>query len=294
MANQMIKHGSETGYRTELARGEVCPRCRNGHRQFDKQYTKGYKSRGVRYGSSEVLDHLYVPGRRSAASGSVPGTAGRTAPAPSPVLPEIPDGTPASPGQSGDSAGKTPLRERMNALIGGIKLPGEEDAHTVTYVSDDEPGYVHDSGDYDPDPAGEEWTPAPDEFLVNAAGLKQIEDNLGTYLSVIGMTAEMIDPYCGAMLAQNFENMVSKWSKLIAHYPKAAALFMDAKGGVIFTWIGAIQATWPVLYAFYEHHLAKTVRVQDGVIQRRTGNGNGGMPDSTTPPFADDFNYSAN
>jgi hypothetical protein len=153
--------------------------------------------------------------------------------------------------------------------------------------------------DPDPEPGGEnreEWAGvSDDEFVINAAGMKQIEDNLGFYLSVVGLTIEMVDPYCGPILARNFENIVKRWSAVIAHYPPAARLFLDTKGGILFGWISAIQATWPVLYAIYEHHLAKTVRTRDGVIERKIeGNGPFRGFDATTPPMPDQFQYTVN
>jgi hypothetical protein len=123
--------------------------------------------------------------------------------------------------------------------------------------------------------------------------MKKIEENLGMYLSVVGMTVEMIDPYCGPVFAENVENIVKRWAIVIGHYPAAAKLFLENQSGVLFAWIGAIQATWPVLYAIYEHHLSRTVRTdRDGRIMRlrRT---DGAFVDATAPNFPDNFEYKA-
>jgi hypothetical protein len=161
--------------------------------------------------------------------------------------------------------------------------------------SEKPPEYIHEIGDPDPEPShGDgEWQPAADDFVINAAMMQKIEDNLGTYLSVVGMTAEMIDPYCGGALAANFDNMVTKWSKVISHYPAAAKLFLDEKSGVLFAWIAAMQSTWPVLTAIYHHHFAKDVKQgSDGIWYQRSPNGRAGNIDATMPPM-DNYDYSA-
>jgi hypothetical protein len=124
--------------------------------------------------------------------------------------------------------------------------------------------------------------------------MAKIEENLGTYISVIGITMEMVDPYCGAALANNLPKMVERWTKVIAHYPKAANLFLDSKGGVIMQWIGAIQASWPFLWAIYEHHLARTIRVHNGVVERKVGDNPFQGFDATMPPMQDKFAYTVN
>jgi hypothetical protein len=290
MPNYTIKHGSEAGYREELKTGEACERCRNGHREFSKQYNKTYKAKGIKYGIYDVVDQNYVPrGRggvnrgRSGQAYSVPRAAT------TPVEPR--EETPPEPVQTDPEPGPQPgLGDRIGALLGGLNVGGDSE-----YVSEDPPDYLHFT-EADPEPDGDWEQVANEEFVINAAGMRKIEDSLGTYLSIIGMTVEMVDPYCGPIIAMNMGNMVERWSKVIAHYPKAANLFLDQKGGVLMTWIGAMQATWPVLYAIYEHHLSKTVKVENGQMFRRNAasqNGQGHF-DSTMPPMPDDFNYTVN
>jgi hypothetical protein len=291
MPQTLVRHGSNSGYKAELAKGEdPCNRCRKARRVFQTQYTKAGKAKGIKYKSHEVIDHLYGqqnqggPKRTSAVTDRNTDYGQTPVSGPSPAAEPLTD-------ETGPDHTRT-LGDRLGDALGGLRMPGGDNP----YVSeDDTDGYVHEV-DPDPEPADGEWSAVTDdEFVVNAAGLKKIEDNLGTYLSVVGMTMEMVDPYCGAKLSANFENIVSKWSKVISHYPAAAKLFLDGKSGVVFAWIGAIQATWPVLYAIYEHHLSKTVRVKDGMVYRRQGgtpeNGN---VDSTMPPMSDGFNYTVN
>ena len=286
----LIRHGSRAGYDAELATGNICERCRAAKRVYGRQYTKAGKAKGLKYGFHEVIDHLDAQ----------TGNAGKS---PRTRLPRTAVHVPSSDSQADVPAQDPPdatqtdatqtdgptLGDRLSERIRGLVIGGNADY--PEYVTEQDTGYVHEIEDTDS--MGPEWEPAEEsEYIINAAGLKTIQENMATYLSVIGITVEMIDPYCGPILAQNFDNMVQKWSKVVAHYPKAAELFMDGKGGVIFTWIGALQATWPVLYAIYQHHLAKTVAVApNGQIYNRKQqpNPNGQFPD----PLQPEFQYSA-
>lgn len=281
MAPRLIKHGTENGYREEIKSGKACNRCLNAHRVFGRQYRAVGKSQGLKYGKNDVLDHLYT-GRKQDAVRTVPD-----------MSQGQPTGVPVGRAES-NSEDRNPsgLADRLGSVLASAM--GRSDGPTGDdYLQTDEiPDYLR-SVDDDPEPTDSEYYSEPEvEYVLNQAGLEKIEENLGTYLSIVGMTAEMIDPYCGSALADNFENIVKRWTKVIAHYPKAAELFLDGKGGVIMTWIGAIQATWPVLMAIYHHHLARDIVVRDGRVFRRDG-AKRPMPDATMPPMPDDFNYSA-
>jgi len=209
-------------------------------------------------------------------------------PAPTQPLPPEPDETgpyDAAPGRDGPS-----LADRVRGLVIGTPDEG--------YVNEDGiPSYITvGTIDADPEPDGQEYQQVPPdsaEFIINAAGMAKIEDSLGTYLSIFGITMEMIDPYCGPILAEHMDDIVHRWAKVIAKYPKAAELFMDGKGGTLMTWIAAIQATWPFLYAMYEHHFSKSVQTSGGNIFRKGDSNPNGRFDSTMPPMPDSFNYSA-
>lgn len=283
MDRKLIRHGSNAGYRAELAaNGEACPRCHKAHLVYQTQYSRSAKAAGIKYAGADVIDHLYQasteqkPGRpspRARTAVNQPEPEGM----PSPAQPD-----PELYGAAAERTGPT-LADRLGARIRDMVVPEGDNP----YVPEDAPDYLT-AVDPDPEPEGE-WTEVSDaEFVINAAGMRKIEENLGTYLSVVGMTAEMIDPYCGAVVAENFDNMVSKWSRVVAHYPAAAKLFLDSKGGVIFAWIAAVQATWPVLWAVYEHHGAKTIEVKNGQVYRRNQNGiDPNKFDATMPPMAD-------
>jgi len=286
----LIRHGTQAGYDAERKTGRLCDRCRAAHRVYNKQFTKQYKAAGGRKMTAhEIIDQLDT----MVSKGTIQGNSGTVTGQHTPAPVATPSGSEDSPNVASDY--QTPSGPSLSDRVRGLVFP-----NTEQYVSDQEiPDYLH-AVDPDPDPPTEDgWAEVPaEEFVINAAGMRKIEDSLGTYLSVIGMTVEMIDPYCGPIVAQNMENIVVRWSKVIAHYPKAANIFLNESGGVLMLWMGAIQSTWPVLYALYEHHLAKTVKVDDGMVMRRVApekaqqNGQGDF-DNLTPPMQESFRYTA-
>jgi hypothetical protein len=287
MTITLAKHGTEKGYKQELKTRNVCTRCQNAHREYNRQFTKAYKIKGIKYTNTMVLDVPSVGANRRD-TGPRPGRFGvdrvsdQTASSPGPQEPTESDAPgPGRPGLA-ESLGSA-LRDR----IGAMRVPGDPEAND--YVPDPEiPNYLHEV-DPDPEPDGE-WAVVDEsdpEFVINAQAMAKIEENLGFYLGVVGMTVEMVDPYCGPALAANFDNIVKRWSKLIGHYPKAAEFFLSEQSGVLFAWIGAIQATWPVLFAIYQHHLSKEIRTHDGIIERKIKDNEGThyVNDATTPPM---------
>jgi hypothetical protein len=266
MPRTLVKHGSNSGYRAELsAGGDPCIRCRNAHRVFQTQYSRENRAKGIKYTGAQVIDHLYGTSSSTKPTGLTSGFTPYVRPSTvDPPLPTDPDGTDPPAADLGPS--RPSLSDRVRGLI-----IGEADNE---YVEDtDYPDYLTpDSVDPDPDPAGSDYHQVPEdsaEYVINAAGMAKIEDSLGTYLSIFGITMEMVDPYCGPILAENMDNIVRRWAKVIAKYPKAAEMFMEGKGGTLMLWIGAIQATWPFLFAMYEHHFSKDVQTSGGNIYRK-------------------------
>jgi len=291
MPRTLVRHGTNAGYRAELDAGnEPCNRCRNARRVFQTQYTKAGRAKGLKYKSDQVIDHLY---QNSPDKGQYRKPAAYSPPVsrPSDVPAQGTGEDDTGPYTVGVAPSRPSLSDRIKALAVGT---GEDDSNE--YVSDNEyPDYITpDSVDPDPDPEGQDYSAIPNdsaEFVINAAGMAKIEDSLGTYLSIFGITMEMVDPYCGPILAQNMDNIVRRWSKVIAKYPKAAELFMDGKGGTLMAWITAIQATWPFLFALYEHHFSKNVQTSGGQIYRKNNEQfNGQWPQDATTP---DFQYTA-
>lgn len=287
MAQRLAKHGSNAGYKAEQKTGQICDRCRRAHNVYNKQFTRAGKAAGLKYASYDVIDHLYKAGpvrrpeprrvqpepeltRTSASSSEL-----QPEPSPEPSTPE--------PGLS--------LGQRLSSAIRGVTVPGDR------YVEDSEiPDYLR-TIDPDPEPADPDNAEViTDDFVITRESMALIEENMGTYLSVIGMTLEMVDPYCGPILADNFDNIVGRWSKVVARYPAAAKMFMSKGGGTIMDWIGAIQATWPVLYAIYEHHLSRSVVTEKGKVYRvnQSANGQTQTVDPTMPPMQDQFAYTVN
>lgn len=293
MAQRLAKHGSEAGYKAESKAGQGhCERCSNAHRVYARQYRPMGRKQGLKYGTYDVIDHLYVQSQREPnprRSNSAPlrptaSTAENVAESEPSQGTESASGEPQqSPRQS---LGAT-LADRMRRIV----VPESE----PNYVNTDEiPPYIH-AIESDPDPVDPDSSTVKDDtdYVITKENMVLIEENMGTYLSVIGMTLEMVDPYCGPILAENLDNIVNRWSKVVARYPAAAKLFMSKGGGTIMDWIGAIQATWPVLFAIYEHHLSRNIRTENGRVMRVTNNGQGPTVDPTMPPTPD-YAYTVN
>lgn len=279
MAQRLAKHGSNAGYKAEQKTGQICDRCRRAHNVYNRQFTKSGKARGLKYTSYDVIDHLYQ-------AGSQPESLRRSEPRqvqPEPGMtrtsPSQPEPQPEPDTETGTAGSGPTLGQRLSNAIRGVTVPGDR------YVEDSEmPEYLR---TIEPDPEPQDPDNAEvreDDFVITRESMAVIEENMGTYLSVIGMTLEMVDPYCGPILADNFDNIVGRWSKVVARYPAAAKMFMSKGGGTIMDWIGAIQATWPVLYAIYEHHLSRTVVTEKGRVMRVVNNGTGPTIDPTMPP----------
>lgn len=294
MPRKLVKHGTNSGYRAEIGAGnDPCTRCQNAHRVFQTQYSRSAKAAGIKYRGDQVIDHLY--GTSTHAKQNRPTSLSRTAdnrPTAAHVLVPDQDGTDPQEAVLTDRGASWADRLRNLALGDDDNEPSNE------YVSEDEyPSYLSGIGiDPDPEPDDEDYSRVSEDsadYVINAAGMAKIEDSLGTYLSIFGITIEIIDPYCGPVLAENMDNIVKHWAKVIAKYPKAADIFMDTKGGTLMAWIGALQATWPFLFAIYEHHLSKNVQTDGGTIFRRNSSPGVRPNDPMQPPMPDTFQYSA-
>lgn len=286
------KHGSRAGYNAELiSTGEPCDRCRAANRVYQRQYTKAGRAKGIKYSANQVIDHLDNPTKTVSST---------THNSPRQVLDSSQDSerlseTPATLAPDPTEVGsEQPLGSRLGqALSDGLNrlhLPTGD-----AYVEvEDIPDYLQDAATSTPkdeEPSGD-WSPVNEAPIITRQTMALIEENMGTYLSVVGMTLELVDPYCGPIAEQNLDNMVKRWSKVVSRYPSAARLFMAKGGGVIMDWIGALQATWPLLLALYEHHLAKTVKTDKGQVYRLSPNGNQPNVDATTPPMGE-YEYTA-
>ncbi len=295
MAQKLAKHGSEAGYKRENQTGSICERCRNAHRVYARQYRPKGRAQGLHYDVWDVIDHLYTQSPPERGNYQSHAKTGQATPQSTESIPEPDYTVTAEPGWRGsetvseEPTGPT-LADRLSEGMRKLRVSASNE-----YIEDGEaPDYLH-TIDPDPEPAGDWSEVAPEEFVIDRKGMELIEDNLGTYLSVIGITMEMVDPYCGPILAENLETMVNRWTKVIARYPRAAKLFMSQEGGLIMLWIGAIQATWPVLIALYKHHLSHEIQTDKGRIFRvsRSANGHQETVDATMPPMPQ-YDYTVN
>jgi len=297
MPRTLPKHGTEQGYKAELAVGKPCDRCTKAHRVYNWQFTKRYKEQGIKYKTTQTLDHL--ADQRNAETfradiGSTRVSQGQDSTRT--VGEPIRDSTRLE-SDSPEVSSSESLRERLTSAIHTLHVPEQQNP----YVEADEiPEYLSDAArdvpkDAEPDGDWSRVTPEDEIFVITGKDMALIEENMGTYMSVLGMTLEIVDPYCGPIFGDSLENMVKRWSKVVARYPKAANLFLAKGGGTIMDWIAALQSTWPVLFAVYEHHLAGTVKTDGRTVYRVSPTNNGHRPDfdATTPPGPDYSEYPA-
>lgn len=271
-----IKHGTRAGYDAELVMGNVCERCRRAKAVYQRQYTKAGKASGIKYTSRQVLDHLYDDRPRQ-----------RTGVATARTVTEPPVRQATGEAQSHpdetaetETGQDTPsIADRLGDALFTLKAERIPDEYIPTT---DYPDYLHEVDE--PDSDSSEWhVPKDEEFVITPGDMKLIEENMGTYLSVISMTLSLMDPYC-APNDNEVHALVKRWSKVVSRYPTAARLFMATGGGILLDWIAAIQATWPILYRIYEHHLAHTIVTDKGRVMRvHSPNGQAPDVDATLP-----------
>lgn len=123
----------------------------------------------------------------------------------------------------------------------------------------------------DPDPEPNHNDGWPESEFIDAKPLtakefKALEANVSDYLSILGETLESIDPYCGAIAANDMPEIAKRWSKVIGHYPNSwlARSMLAEGGGVLMSWGLALKASWPTTRAIYAHHFARYI-VKDPV-----------------------------
>lgn len=148
----------------------------------------------------------------------------------------------------------------------------------------------------DPPPADQpdsQYGYPEDVPFVLTPGLKaDAKGKLALFGTLVATPLDMVDPYCGAALSQNLDNMIDKAMPLIMRSP-AAIKFLTSTSGGLMEWLAFLQACWPVITAAYAHHLARSViRGSDGNYYRRQGETTVAT-DPNMPPVPDSYDYSA-
>ncbi len=134
----------------------------------------------------------------------------------------------------------------------------------------------------------------PDDtpFILTPGMKADAKGKLALFGTLVATPLDMVDPYCGAALSQNLDNMIDKAMPLIMRSP-AAMKFLTSTSGGIMEWLAFLQACWPVVTAAYAHHLARSViRGADGNYYRRQGETTIAT-DPNMPPVPDSYDYSA-
>ena len=162
----------------------------------------------------------------------------------------------------------------------------------------------------DPDPGWmrEDATAAGSSSSKTAAGpgLKfsevpqQVKDDMAGLAGLIGTPIlamlKSIDPYCGTVLAENFEPVVDATLPLICRSQKIVAYFTGDKADWLL-WGKLAMALAPVGRAIAEHHIFGTVQVvrdeNTGVVTILRGAPDDGHGNHLQPPAADAAQYAA-
>src|SRR5208337_2725181 len=196
MVQRLPKHGTQAGYDAERKTDNICERCRVAHRVYNRQFSKTYKAKsGKKLGAHDVIDHLDTTGTARVGQGR-PGT-GQGEPTPKQPVSQPGDEDTPTPGlgelgpeRDAQSQDGPSLADRLRSAMG--RMGGESYVQTEGM-----PDYlrVNDDVKPDPEPEGGDWPKVDtgETYVMTEQTLSIIEGNLATYLSVVGITVEMID-----------------------------------------------------------------------------------------------------
>jgi hypothetical protein len=122
---------------------------------------------------------------------------------------------------------------------------------------------------------------------------QQVKDDIaglaGLVATPILSLLQAVDPYCGTILAQNFEPVVDATLPLICRSERIVNYFRDETAGDWLLWGKLAMALKPFAQAVVEHHILGRVQVirdpQTGAvtIERRERGGEPGHGDHLTP-----------
>jgi len=149
----------------------------------------------------------------------------------------------------------------------------------------------------DPDPA---WFAADKKPEARAARLsiddipREVVNDIAGFAGLVGAPVlamlQAADPYCGSILAQNFEPIVDATLPLLCRSEKIVAYFTGDKSDWLL-WGKLAMALAPVARAVLDHHIFRTIDVikdpQTGQVQVvPRSKGGSAMGDHLQPPQA--------
>lgn len=154
----------------------------------------------------------------------------------------------------------------------------------------------------DPDPAwfagGDRPPPPPPKRLSIDDVPAQVVNDIAGFAGLIGAPLlamlQTADPYCGSVLAQNFQPIVDATLPLLCRSERIVAYFTGDKSDWLL-WGKLAIALAPVGRAIIEHHVIRSVHVirdeKTGAVQVVRGQQAPGPGDHLTPPMQPPPNY---
>jgi len=171
---------------------------------------------------------------------------------------------------------------------------GERTADPVTGAPEDQ--------QQDPDPSYMREEPGgPERQELSFDEVPQaVKDDIAGLAGMIGTPIlamlQSLDPYCGTVLAANFEPIIDRTLPLICRSEKIVRYFTEDKADWLL-WGKLAMVLAPVAKAFAEHHIFRTVRVEKNpetgevtIVREGQDQGHG---DHLQPPVIDPLQYAA-
>lgn len=185
-----------------------------------------------------------------------------------------------------------PARKRGNYARGNKATPAADPAADTAADPGQDPdqGKDPDPGWYNPEPPPE---PQPWSGSIKDVPREVVNDIAG-FAGLVGAPVlamlQAADPYCGSILAQNFEPIIDATLPLLCRSEKIVAYFTGDKSDWLL-WGKLAMALAPVARAVLDHHVLRTIDVikdpntgQIQVVRRQRGGSE--MGDHLQPPQA--------
>lgn len=194
-------------------------------------------------------------------------------------------------------------RWRASKKRGNYRRAKVDDDAPAASAAPSEPGSGESRPDRDPDPAwmGQPDTPDGVKRKQTIADVPaQVRNDIAGFAGLVGAPLlallQSADPYCGSVLATNFEPIMDAALPLICRSETIVSYFRGDKSAWM-EWIGLAIALRPVATAIAQHHVFRTVEVRRDeygipqVVPRQRGGSEYG--DNLTPPVPDYSSYAA-